>query len=373
MTNEEKAQAVAIMELKLVSELLECNLSALPAKRSVREPNLFEEAIAGLNYMPLDAKNDDVVCYFSNSTDGGVCETYFGRMEMYLQEESDEKLATNNILLSIRDTMQRSEFPAVDGIVQVWYLDPELGDIDGISDGGVIANDTRQPETSFSTGTMIAFAALGVFVFAALVLGAFRMRRHENEGITVFEHSTMTGSAMTAGNDTATFSAILPNSYKLENSGGMDAIPEGDDDSDSRYNCSVILSDGGYTSDGDSQKDPLYPAHFDPVLGVNSLDEDDMKADNDLLFENAQSVSQIAFMGEKSLSNHRKSYLVPASQVSLGKRHSTIDVHKCNSAQCTICNYKPKDVEFIHKSPNSPAISAKNFFPEDEYNGDEII
>lgn len=352
MTTEEKSIAVTIMELKLVSELLKCNEVALPGK--LRHRHLFEDSIAGLNYMPLDAKNDDVVCFFSNSTSDGVCETYFGRMEMYLQEDTIEQIAINNMLYAIRDTMQRSDFPAVDGIVRVWYLDPDLNGIAGISDGGGILDKQPPVDTSFSAGTMIAFAALGVFVFATLVLGAFRMRRNENDVITTFGESTIMGSEQTA-----TFSAMLPNSYKLDDPDGMSAIPEGDSDSDSRYNCSVILSDGGYTSDGDSHvDDPSFPTNFDNALGANKSDEDDLQIDSEMLFEN-------------NFSDHRQRNLVSASEVGLGVKHSAIDVHQCTSARCSICNYKPKDVEFVHKSPNSPDVSIGKFFPDDEGNNYE--
>jgi len=272
----------------------------------------------------------------------------------------------NNMLLSIRDTMQRRDFPSIEGISEVWYLEPDLRDIDGVSAGGVITDPTNQVE-SFSTGTMIAFAALGVFVFAALVLGAFRMRRRDTDGITEFGPSTIMGSG--DSNDPATFSAILPNSYKLDNPSGMSAIPEGEDDGGSRYNGSVIVSDGGYTSDGDSRADDaFYPAHFDPVLGYNNVDDDDMRADNDLLFDDLDQIVAIGKLdSHDSYSTHRKKNLVRASDVSLGARHSTVDVHKCTSASCKICKYKPKDVEFVHKSPNSPGVSVGKFtFPDDE-------
>ena len=397
MTDKQKTESVSIMELKLVSEILDCNQAVLPGKRFIRNRHLFEDGIAGLNYMPLDAKNDDVVC-FADSTVGGVCETYFGRMELYLQEDADEQVAINNLLYSIRNTMQRSDFPAVDGIVQVWYLEPELNDISGISDASDVIMDNKPPiDGSFSTGTMIAFAALGVFVFAALILGAFRMRRSEHDGIsTLGPGSAMTGSAMTTPNDSygskppASFSAMGPNSYKLDESDAMSCIPEGDSDSESRYACSVIVSDGGYTSDGDSHMDDsLYPRHFDPVLGAHKIDEDNMDTDRDLLFENVENYDDISSIGksslagapldapyknvgsERDLSNHRKKNLVTGSDVTLGARHSAVDVHQCTSAQCTICDYKPKDVEFIHNSPNSPDVSTGKFFDDVEEDDEE--
>ena len=249
--------------------------------------------------------------------------------------------------------MQRSDFPAVDGIKRVWYLDPDLNEISGISDGDGILDRQPPVDTSFSTGTMIAFAALGVFVFAALVLGAFRMRRNETDVITQFGDSTMAGSEQKS-----TFSAMLPNSYKLDDAEGMSAIPEGSSDTDSRYNCSVILSEGGYTSDGDSHVgDPSFPTNFDNVLGTNKSDEDDLQIDNEMLFEN-------------NFSDNRQMNLVAASEVSLGVKHSAIDVHQCTSAQCSICDYKPNDVEFVHKSPNTPDISMTKFFPDEEGNND---
>jgi len=393
MTAEEKTEAVTIMELKLVSEILECNqaIAVLPGKRFIRGRNLLDgNDIAGLNYMPLDAKNDDVVC-FSNPSSGGVCETYFGRMEMYLQDDADEKVAVNKILHSIRDTMQRrNDFPAVDGIVQVWYLNPELNDVlpSEVSNG--VIGDTPKPpiDGSFSTGTMIAFAALGVFVFVALILGAFKMRRNEHDGFSTLEPgSSMTCSAITPANDSygakqsSTFNRMLPNSYKLEESDGMSAIPEGDSDSDSRYDGSVIVSDGGYTSDGDSRVGGTSPHHFDPVLGAHQLDDDNLDTDRDLLFENTENYEEISssslartsmkFESDREFSNHRKSNLVTPSEASLGARHSTVDVHQCNSARCKICNYKPQDVEFVHNSPNSPDVSTGKFFNEIEGNDEE--
>ncbi len=363
MTTEQKSQAVTIMELKLVSELLQCNDQvALPGK--LRHRHLAEDGVAGLNYLPLDAKNENVVCFYSdtNST-GGVCETYFGRMEMYLEANTDENTALTSMLYKIRAVFQKSEFPAVDGIVRVWYLDPQLNDVDGIADGGVIITDGGTPpgDSSYSTGTMIAFAALGISVFVALVLGALRMRRNENDAITTFEHSTVTGSATTPnGSYGAKQGAfVLPNTYKLDYANGMSSIPEDDDDANSRYNCSVIISDGGFTSDGDSRADPFSGASFDNVLGANTDEDDDLN--NDMLFS-----------GSREFSDHRRKNLVSGADVGLGMRHSTVDVHQCTSARCTICNYKPKDVEFVHKSPTTPDVSTGNFFPEDEGNNAEI-
>lgn len=339
LSNEEKSQAVAILELKLVSEILQCNAEtpiALPGKRFVRR-HLVEDGIAGLNYMPLDARNENVVCYFSdnNSTSSGVCETYFGRMEMYLQAEADEEFAKTSMLYKIRDAMQRTDFPGVEGIARVWYLDPDLGGVDGISGGGTITDGPVNG--SYSTGTMIAFAALGVSVFAALVLGAFRMRKSEDDVITNFDSTT--------GGESKQGAFVMPNSYKL------DSVPESDDDS--RYNGSVIVSEGGFTSDGDSQLgDAAYSSNYDNVLGSNTEDDDDMN--NDMILQN-----------NTDFSEYRKSTHVAADDVGLGVKHSGVDVHQCTSANCKICNYQPKEVEFIHKSPTTPNVATGNFFGEE--------
>lgn len=352
MTVEQKAEAITIFELKLVSELLVCNKAALPGKRFMRNRKLFEDGVAGLNYMPLDAKNEDVAC-FTNSTAGGVCETYLGRMEMYLTADTDEDIAVRNMLFSIRDTMQVPSFPDVDGIIRVWYLEPDLNEPDQISTGGGSGPGGGGPG-SFSTGTMVAFAALGVVVFAALVLGVLRMRKNKDDGITQFGESTYGPEV-----DPATVSAVFPAAYKLDGADGMNAIHEVSSESDhSRYNCSIIMSEGGFTSDGESQvEDPLFPVHFDNALGVKS-EETDEDADNAMLFGDVN-----------DFSGHRKTNLVTGSQVGLGQKHSGVDVHQCTSSSCGICNYKPADVEFVHKSPTTP-LSCGNFFPDDEGNVD---
>eukprot|EP00536_Pseudo-nitzschia_multiseries_P009781 jgi/Psemu1/306813/fgenesh1_kg.283_\ len=53
---------------------------------------------------------------------------------------------------------------------------------------------------------------------------------------------------------------------------------------------------------------------------------------------------------DDDLSTRRKKYLVMASETSLGKKHSLMDVHNCNSASCAICVYQPRDVQFFSKS-----------------------
>lgn len=253
-------------------------------------------------------------------------------------------------------------------------MDPEINDVSEIA-GDPDPWPKPAIEESFSTGTMIAFAALGAFVFAALIMGVFRMRRSYHDGVSTLEPGSSLGcSGMTAQNESyggkppCSFAAMLPNSYKLEESDGMSAIPEADSDCESRYNdCSVIVSDGGYTSDGSSRAgDAFAPQTFDPVLGAHQLDEDNLDTDRDLLFENTENYDEIhgKFESGREFSEHRKKHLVTGEDVSLGMRHSTVDVHQCTSASCKICNYKPNDVEFIHNSPHSPDLSTNKFFSE---------
>jgi len=373
LTEEQMTEAMAIMELKLVSEVLNCQSS--PSRRYFRHRHLFVDNVAGLDYMPLDAKNEDVVC-FSNSTVRGVCETYFGRMVMYLENDVDEQVAVNDMLYSIRNTMQRYDFPSMNKIVQTWYLEPELNDASEISDGSDVIVDKKQSiDNSFSAGAVTAFAALGIFVIAALVLGIFRMRRRQPDGVSTLGPgsylTTQTNNEFTLKQ--TPFSTMLPNSYKLDDPDTMSCIMEGDYDSDKCQN-SVIVSDGGYTSDGGSQQqmmEEISPPHLEPVLGAQKIDEENMETDRDLLFDNddISSMGKSILTGvsfnpnkkeftERDHSNHRKQNLVSGADVSLGGRHSSVDVHECKSANCKICQYQPKDVEFIRGHSDSPDVSA---------------
>merc|ERR1712238_380114 len=263
----------------------------------------------------------------------------------------------NDMLYSISNTMQRYDFPSMNKIVQTWYLEPELNDASGISDGSDVIVDKKQSiDNSFSAGAVTAFAALGIFVIAALVLGIFRMRRRQPDGVSTLGPgsylTTQTNNEYTLKQ--TPFSTMLPNSYKLDEPDTMSCIMEGDYDSDKCQN-SVIVSDGGYTSDGGAQK----------------IDEENMETDRELLFDNddISSMGKSILTGvsfdpnreeftERDLSNHRKQNLVSGADVSLGGRHSSVDVHECKSANCKICQYQPKDVNFIRDHCDSPDVSA---------------
>jgi hypothetical protein len=51
---------------------------------------------------------------------------------------------------------------------------------------------------------------------------------------------------------------------------------------------------------------------------------------------------------EYNVSDHRKRNLVTPHNTRLGMKHSSIDVHNCNSATCRICSYKPGDLSFVN-------------------------
>ena len=100
ITEERMSESMITMELKLVSEVLNCN--DLPSRKFFRHRRLVGDGVAGLDYMPLDTKNEDVLC-FSNSTADGVCKTYFGHMVLYLEKDADEQVEINNMLYYIRN------------------------------------------------------------------------------------------------------------------------------------------------------------------------------------------------------------------------------------------------------------------------------
>mmetsp|Transcript_26189 Transcript_26189/g.71861 ORF Transcript_26189/g.71861 Transcript_26189/m.71861 type:complete len:434 (+) Transcript_26189:81-1382(+) len=63
-------------------------------------------------------------------------------------------------------------------------------------------------------------------------------------------------------------------------------------------------------------------------------------------------------MEDDDYSSYRKKHLVAASESMLGKKHSSIDVHNCSSANCEICSYQPRDVQFISKSEDLESLES---------------
>lgn len=286
LSEQNKTGAVSIMELKLVSDLLDCDLAR--RERNVRGRELLSDGVAGLDYKPEDTKRGTMVCP-SGGGNGSRCDTYNGIMTLFLEQTVNGEAAKQDLLFGVRDTMQKSDFPQVDGIVAVWYLEPELSDVSGIEDdtGSDSAIDANR--LGISAGVVVAFAALGVFVFAALTLAVYRFRgnRHSQEdgALTIAAGSDVTGIHSHGSKSTSSFSAMLPQAYRMNTQDTMSAILEVDSDSDSRAQSSVIVSDGGYTSDGDSLQDSVYTSHIDPVLGAQKVDDDNLENDRAFLFE----------------------------------------------------------------------------------------
>lgn len=325
------------MELKLVSDVFTCNQESR-SRRLYPDRRLQLDGVSGLDYMPLDAKNEDIVCFSgSNSTSPIICETYFGRMFMYLQSDTDKNMALIDMLYSIQNTMQKKDFPSIDAITRVWYIEPELKEASGISDGSdLMPDNSTSVDNSFSAGALTAFAALGVFVFAALALGIFRMRRSPPSGISTIEHTSRitTYSNSQFESRHSTFSSMLPTSLRLDDT--MSAIIEGDSDSE-KCQGSVIVSEGGYTSDGDSQHhtmNVMFHSNLEPVLGAQKIDDDNLDIDRDLLFDNDDALA-------------------------------AKDVKKCNSVNCSNC-IDTKQIKFI-ASPRHDMVSS------DLYSGDAAL
>ena len=101
ITEKQLKESMLVLELKLVSDVLHCNTSL--NRKFFRHRHLFSDGIAGLDYMPMDTLNEDLVC-FSNSTVGGVCRTYFGQMVLYLEEDMDDQVAMSNMLYIFSET-----------------------------------------------------------------------------------------------------------------------------------------------------------------------------------------------------------------------------------------------------------------------------
>ena len=295
LSEEEMDAAVRIMELQLVSEVMSCN----DPTRKQRNRRLLMDGVAGLDYMPRDTKREDAVC-FSNSSIGGLCSTYDGIMELHLEETVEDRAGMNDLLFQVQSTMQRTDFPAVPEIVKVWYLGPEVAGVSGITgDSPKSIDATPTSQSSVPSGVVAAFSALGFFVFVALMIGMFRVRgnRTEEGSLTIDPGSALSGSTNNTSSkqpSISPFSAMLPTAYNLHDPETMSAILEGDSDSESRAQSSVIVSEGGFTSDGDSIVDEsMYTTtNLDPVLGAQKM-EDELDEDRAFLFEDDPEVSSI--------------------------------------------------------------------------------
>jgi hypothetical protein len=184
--------------------------------------------------------------------------------------------------------------------VKVWYLGPEIAGVSGVAGGSPTSVDVNPPsQTSVSLGAVAAFSVLGLFAFVALMIGMFRVRgsKAEDGTLTIEPGSAMTTSTNNSSANKASgspFSAMLPQAYNLHDPEAMSAILEGDSDAESRAQSSVIVSEGGFTSDGDSIADDCVytTSNLGPVLGAQKT-EDDVEEDGALLFEDDPEISSI--------------------------------------------------------------------------------
>jgi hypothetical protein len=296
MSEEEIAEAMSMVELKLVSELMTCNE---PMRRLFRHRKMLADGVAGLDYMPRDKKQGDVMC-FSNSSLGGTCDTYNGRMQLYLEKSVNGQNIINELLINIQSVMEKADFPTVAGIVKVWYLSPEMNAVAEANADNLPGNNGQANiiESSYSkTGIVVSFSLLG-FVFVALMFGMFRKRDTGGDASLTIDPSAITIASESSATkpSISPFSAMLPQAYSLHDPETMSAILEGDSDAESRAQSSVIVSDGGFTTDGDSLvDDSMYTSsNIHPVLGAQKVDEDNVDDDRIFLFENdGEEVSSI--------------------------------------------------------------------------------
>jgi hypothetical protein len=294
LLDSQRDQALNVLELQLVSEVMDCETASI-GKRMMRQRRLQMEGVAGLDYMPRDIIREDEVC-FGNSTEGD-CYTVDGRMELILEQTANGQAIRNDILARIQATMAREDFPLVPEIIGVYYLGPDLNTVAEAQGGSETTSRGSQIESDMSAGMVAAFAAIGFVAFFGVMLIFRRRRRSPDTGSLTLEP----GSAMTSRAETPSksprvspFSAMLPQAYNLHDPETMSAILEGDSHSES--SGSVIVSEGGFTTDGDG--DSVYTNNLGPVLGAHKQDDD--HEENDLLFENEDtSVSTIDKINSK--------------------------------------------------------------------------
>ncbi|KAG7363948.1 hypothetical protein IV203_037150 [Nitzschia inconspicua] len=295
---------INVLELQLVSEL---NFCGDTSRKNMIRRRLLMEGVAGLDYMPRDTQRMDEECLSNdNETISGVCNTYDGRMSLYLEQSANEEAVINEIRFNIQSVMQRTDFAVLPEVVRVWYVGPEISAVSEINRG---SGDDDQPpagsqefNSAISTGGVVAFAALGLFVFGALMLGVFRVRGRNaavDGTLTIEPDSTITknaGDPPTPSSKVSPFSAMLPKAYNLHDPETMSAILEGDSDSDSRADVgSIIVSEGGFTTDGEESTidGSVYTSKVKPVLGAHKTDEDDAPNDSVLLFEDDNELASI--------------------------------------------------------------------------------
>ena len=287
----QRDRALNVLELQLVSEVMDCETAAI-GKRMMRQRRLQTNGLAGLDYMPRDTIREDEVC-FGNSTVGD-CYTVDGRMELILEQTANGQAIRNDILARIQAAMAGGAFNSIPEILGVFYLGPDLSAVTEAQGGSeTLGRDTSVESDSFSPAALAAFAGIGFVVVFGMMIVFRKKRRSPDVGSVSLEPSAVTPTKTETPTKVSPFSAMLPQAYNLHDPETMSAILEGDSQSES--SGSVIVSEGGFTTDGEDsmQGDSVYTNTLGPTLGARKQDDD--HEDNDLLFDNGdnQSISTI--------------------------------------------------------------------------------
>jgi hypothetical protein len=222
-------------------------------------------------------------------------------MNMYLEDDADVDQAVYVTLKKVQDLMTRvKDFTSSPGVIKATYLGPTL--VDPSEAKGVDFSDSEVDPNSngLSPGYGVLIALSGIVVVAAVV-ATYRRRRQSEEGkdvgaLTVAAGSEVTGdTSMLSGSALGgtAFSSMLPSSYRLEQDSQMSAIMESESDIGSTDQSELILSDSGYTTDGDTVSNQsltqdqsfLKSLHEAPsTLGARRYEEEDDSVD-DFIFD----------------------------------------------------------------------------------------
>ena len=250
------------------------------------------EIIGAIDYFPVDEKLDE-------DCPGGEdnCSVYKGRMDIYLTETEGAEDAILATRKSIRDTFNNGDLPN-GKIEKISYLGPDLGTSSAIdTDGGSLqSNPALQNSLSAPMVTMISLGVVCVIIaFAA----GYRYKNNyyeKDDGPSTLgptgSEITATNSNLSAGsNSTPGFSAMMPSAYRLGESHCMDAILEGDISDSSRANTTssdIMVSESGFTEEGDSRDASMLQYSGEHVLGAERLDGFDPNS-NSYLYEDSNS------------------------------------------------------------------------------------
>lgn len=304
-TSLEKEDALLDVETKLASRVLTCpetgtDIATGRGGRILQESGVIQ-GLVGVDPKPYDILDNTAVCASNDTSIRNVtdCSIYDGVMTAFLGRDADDQGVRSEMLMRISDVMKSDDFPGIPSIVRVTYLEPSLSDdvVSEANDGSLSPSTIPAPTQNQSF--VVAFTTVGLFIFIAISLVVYRRRQKQEgdgalavdavSGMTTEISGTQQRTEDEDSQPTSPFSSMLPGCYTMNGQDAMSAILEGDSsDSESRTQSSVLLSDGGYTTDGDSVQDETYNTsrHADPVLGVQKVDDDDfMATERAFLFE----------------------------------------------------------------------------------------